>query len=150
MERNAVLIELSESPRTDFGKVDFEEQRPEQRVFSAIWALESEVNNGGFIQYFSSHVGETASVAPDALRAVGATRCADIVLRALQAVTPTATLPATQAERSAMMDTLSGDAIAQLEALDVEFYAYPDNLTDLLFDFIAKHPLVFGQLQTDA
>ena len=52
MDKNHYLIELSEGERTDFGRVDFEEQPEPQKVFSAIWELESEVNNGGFDQYF--------------------------------------------------------------------------------------------------
>ena len=43
MDKNAFLIELSESDRTDLGRVDFGEQSEEQQVFSAIWELESQV-----------------------------------------------------------------------------------------------------------
>ena len=39
MDKNKILIDLSESKRTDFGKVDFAEQSEEQKVFSAIWKL---------------------------------------------------------------------------------------------------------------
>jgi len=48
MDKNSCLIQLAESDRTDFGRVDFLLQPHDQRVFSAIWALESEVNSGGF------------------------------------------------------------------------------------------------------
>ncbi len=51
MDKNALLIDLSESDRTMFGRVDFDQQPPEQQVFSAIWALESQVNNGEFAQF---------------------------------------------------------------------------------------------------
>jgi len=54
MNKNSFLIQLSESPRTDFGRVAFAEQSEPQKVFSSIWALESQVNNGGFLQYFGS------------------------------------------------------------------------------------------------
>ena len=54
MDKNHYLIELSESPRTDYGKRDFAAQRREQQVFSAIWELESLVNNGGFQGYFGN------------------------------------------------------------------------------------------------
>jgi uncharacterized protein DUF4375 len=52
VDKNAFLIQLSESDRTMFGKEDFATQSVPQKVFSAIWAVESEVNNGGFSQYF--------------------------------------------------------------------------------------------------
>ena len=45
MDKNLYLIGLSESPETEYGKRDFAEQRHEQKVFSAIWELESLVNN---------------------------------------------------------------------------------------------------------
>ncbi len=54
MDKNSYLIDLSESIRTDFGRVDFAAQSYEQRVFSAIWALESQVNNGGFVEFFDN------------------------------------------------------------------------------------------------
>lgn len=49
MDKNALLIELSESDRTMFGRVDFDQQPPDQQVFSAIWELENQVNNGGLL-----------------------------------------------------------------------------------------------------
>jgi hypothetical protein len=51
MNKNQILINLSESKQTGFGKQEFAEQSFPQKVFSAIWAVESEVNNGGFSQY---------------------------------------------------------------------------------------------------
>ncbi len=145
MDKNSFLIELSESERTDFGRVDFASQSPEQRVFSAIWALESQVNNGGFAQYFVSEDGETATSAPAALREIGASSCADIVVRALSAVAPTKGWPASRAEREALIESLPSAAIEELEALDAEFFSYPDNLTELLYAYVAKHPSVFGE-----
>jgi hypothetical protein len=86
MNKNKLLIDLSESDRTDFGRVDFNDQSESQRVFSAIWASEGQVNNGGFLQYFQSWDGEKANFAPAALRAIQANACADIVGRALRVV----------------------------------------------------------------
>jgi hypothetical protein len=121
MDKNSFLIDLSESTRTDFGRVAFDKQSPVQRVFSAIWALESEVNSGGFSSYFSGSEANTASFAPTALREIGAVKCAAIVERALQIGAP-------------------GDT----SELDEQFMAYPDNLTELLFAYVASHPEAFG------
>jgi hypothetical protein len=41
MSHGQERIELSESDRAHFGRVDFKEQPEEQQVFSAIWELES-------------------------------------------------------------------------------------------------------------
>jgi len=143
MNKNIFLIELSESDRTDFGRVEFKEQSEEQQVFSAIWELESQVNNGGFGQYFQSAEGHTANFASIALRLISAARCADIVTRAIAAVS-TETLPEDQESREQLIEGLDSEAQNVLESLDQEFIAYPDNLTELLFEYIRSHPETFG------
>lgn len=142
-EKNHFLIELAESDRTSFGRVDFSQQPEAQKVFSAIWALESQVNNGGFAQYFASSDGDTANYVTRALRSIGATSCAAIVERAL-AVVATGSLPDSQAERGALLDNLDDDARDALSQLDSAFFVYPDDLTDLLFAYVAEHPEAFG------
>lgn len=69
--KNAILIALSQSDKTQFGRQDFESQTTAQKIFSAIWSLESEVNNGGFSQYFLNESCETAAFVPEALEAIG-------------------------------------------------------------------------------
>ena len=76
--KNHILIGLSESDKTKFGKRDFAQQSTPQKVFSSIWALESEVNNGGFSQYFLNSSCETASSVSEALETIGAPKTADI------------------------------------------------------------------------
>jgi hypothetical protein len=120
MDKNSFLIELSESDHTDHGRVDFVAQPQQQQVFSAIWALESQVNNGGFESFFEYEEPALVAFVPEALQLVGAVNCADIVRRA----------------NSASHD--------QLDDLDSEFYAYPDNLTDLLYEYVSANPSAFG------
>lgn len=144
MNKNSYLIALSESERSDFGRIDFLDQSPEQRVFSAVWALESEVNNGGFSQYFGSANGETANFAPAALKTIGADACAEIVSRAVRIVAPSGMLPFEQVMRAELVESLSDELASQLDLLDAEFYAYPDNLTELLYAYVSAHPATFG------
>jgi hypothetical protein len=66
--KNQILIRLSQSPQTKFGKEDFATQTVPQKVFSALWDVESEVNNGGFSQYFVNSSAESAHFVADALR----------------------------------------------------------------------------------
>jgi len=120
MDRNNFLIQLSESDRTAHGRVDFAAQTPQQRVFSAIWALESQVNSGGFESFFEYEDPALVAFAPEALQRIGAISCADIVRRAASA------------------------APGHLDDLDSEFYAYPDDLTDLLYKYVAANPDTFG------
>lgn len=143
MDKNQFLIELSESSKTDVGKRDFTDQTHEQRVFSAVWELESQVNNGGFRGYFGNGPASTV-FAPSALRAIGAHQCADIVQEALTHI-PTS-LPEDLDERWDAMDSLPDLTSEKISALDDRFFAYPDNLTELLFDFVAAHPNAFGPI----
>jgi hypothetical protein len=58
------------------------------KVFSSIWAVESEVNNGGFSQYFLNSSSETAGFVVEALETIDAPRTADICRRAIAAAFP--------------------------------------------------------------
>lgn len=86
--KNHILIGLLESERTMFGKEDFRSQSVPQKVFSALWEVESEVNNGGFVQYFANSTAESAHFGLDALRMIGAPKTADICQRAIAALLP--------------------------------------------------------------
>lgn len=149
MDRNVYLIDLAESDRTDFGRVPFADQAEPQQVFSAVWALESQVNNGGFEQYFRSSDHDAANYAPIALRAIGASQCADIVRRAL-AVVSSSPLPISQEECETLIDQLDEERLEQLSAIDSEFFEYPDDLTELLYLYVATHPRDFGPVPTDS
>src|SRR5580704_8503592 len=81
--KNHILILLSQSEKTSFGKQDFSRQSLPQKVFSAIWAVESEVNNGGFSQYFLNSSAESASFVVEALETIGAPETAAICERAI-------------------------------------------------------------------
>jgi len=70
MAKNEILIELSESEGSKFGKEDFALQSLPQKVFSSVWAVECEVNNGGFSQYFLNSSAETAAFVADALELI--------------------------------------------------------------------------------
>jgi hypothetical protein len=145
VDKNLLLIALSESGQTSFGKEDFAAQTFPQRVFSAIWALESEVNNGGFSQYFLNFSCETAGFAAEALETIGASRTADICRRAVAAAFPEGLPEDSEAISSAASD-FPEETEEELGKLDSEFFQYPHDLTELLFAFVSKHPEEFGEL----
>ena len=145
MDKNEILIKLSESDKTQFGKQDFIAQSISQKVFSAIWAVESEINNGGFSQYFLNSSSETASFVSEALEIIDAPRTADICRRAIASAFPFG-LPSTPEDVSSVAGEFSDKILEKLETLDGEFLAYPHNLTDLLFEYVSKHPEEFGNL----
>jgi Domain of unknown function (DUF4375) len=143
VNKNSILIKLSESKRTKFGKEDFGTQSVPQKVFSSIWAVESEVNNGGFSQYFRNSSSETAPFVVEALDSIAAPRTADICKRAINCAFP-AGLPPTPEAVSSAAANFSDETLHELGVLDSEFFAYPHNLTDLLFAYVSAHPEEFG------
>jgi len=145
VDKNAILVKLSESERAKSGKEDFEVRSKPQKVFSSIWAVEAEVNNGGFSQYFANSSSETAGFVVEALNTIGAPRTAEICGRAITASFPGG-LPRGPKEISAAAKEFSGETLKRLDTLDTEFFGYPHNLTDLLFAYVSKHPEEFGEL----
>ena len=143
MNKNEILIDLSESEMTKVGKEEFAKQSLPQKVFSAIWEVESEVNNGGFSQYFLNESAESASFVVAALEKIGAPKTAIICQRAIGTAFP-AGLPRTvDSIRSAAGD-FSEEILEKLEPLDQEFFSYPHDLTDLLFAYVQAHTDEFG------
>jgi hypothetical protein len=143
--KNDILISLSESDKTQFGKQDIASQSTPQRVFSSVWAVEAEVNNGGFSQYFLNDSCETAAFVAEALDTIGAPRTADICMRAVSTAFPAGLPPTPKAISTAAAD-FPDEVLEQLGTLDNEFFAYPHNLTNLLFAYVSRHPEEFGEL----
>jgi hypothetical protein len=148
LDKNAILIALSQSDKTEFGRDNFMAQSGPQKVFSSIWALEAEVNNGGFSQYFFNDTRETAGFVVEALKSVGARQTAEICREAIDTAFP-AGLPSDLAAIHSMAADFSEETEAKLNELDGQFYMYPDNLTELLYQFVAAHPEEFGELPHD-
>jgi hypothetical protein len=93
-------------------------------------ALEAEVNNGGFDQFFFNEAGNEAAATIDALDAVGASRTAAIV-RSACAKFPTGMPPADRSARQTLLETVSPDSDA-FEEEDDRFYVYEDDLSALV------------------
>jgi Domain of unknown function (DUF4375) len=145
MNKNKILINLSESEMTKVGREDFSEQSFPQKVFSAIWEVEAEVNNGGFSQYFLNSSAESASFVVAALEEIGAPKTASICQRAIATAFPTGLPQKVDSIRSAAAD-FSEETLEKLEPLDEEFFSYPHDLTDLLLAYVKRHPDEFGTL----
>jgi uncharacterized protein DUF4375 len=145
MNKNGILINLSTSDKTKFGKEEFALQSIPQKVFSAIWEVEAEVNNGGFSQYFLNNSAESAPFVVEALNTIDAPRTADICRRAIAAAFPSG-LPHTVEGTQAAAADFSDETLEKLELLDQEFFSYPHDLTDLMFAYVSGHPEEFGTL----
>ena len=142
MDKNRYLGELAEHPDARFWRESFESlTRPEQ-VFRCVWELEADVNGGGFEQYFANSGGDHAWFAGEALREIGAQRLSAITAEAVAmfgAEAPEVEQPA----RHTQIAHLERPVHEYWEALSEAFREYPDDLTELLYDYVAAHREAF-------
>ena|SRR6056297_1151259 len=116
----------------------FAELSATDQTFICVWALDGEVNNGGFDQWFFNSSGDYATSTPDALRRIGADRLAEIVDRAISAFDEGGPMPDIDDRRQQMLN-LGDHLTRQLSDRDQEFYSEPDGLDVLLYNYIHKN-----------
>jgi hypothetical protein len=110
---------------------------PEQTVY-CLDALEREVNNGGFDQFFFNSSGDTALETVAALERLGAAHTAGLVRRAL-AVFHGGRPAADRGEREKQMEALPESARDTWSKLDEAFFEYRDNLAALERKYVTAH-----------
>jgi Domain of unknown function (DUF4375) len=81
----------------------------------------------------------------EALETIGAPKTASICQRAIITAYPAGLPPTVETIRSVAAD-FPNEILDELELLDQEFFAYPHNVTDLLFVYASAHPEEFGTL----
>ena len=131
------LIKLAESREVRFWRVPYDQLTYPERVFGLIWELESEVNNGGFEQYFSNSTGSLAPDIVNALKEVGANQMAEITQAAIDVVGEVQW--SDDEARKATMSHLSSASLKTLQDIDQAFYKYPDDLSELLYRYVHEH-----------
>lgn len=114
-----------------------------ERVVLAVEAIEREVNNGGFNQFFFNSSREHAYFAPFALRAIGAPRTAKLVERAIHLVAGDNVLDADALQAKAVD---SNDLLdRQLHELDEIYYRGEEEpLADKLFEYIKRNRVLIA------
>ena len=99
-------------------------------VTDLVKALEDEVNDGGFDQFFYNNAGDNTAETIEALKSIGALKTADILRRAA-AMFPGGMPPRERYARQGVLLQKFPDAKG-FEELNDEFYAYPDDLASFL------------------
>ena len=144
------LLALAATHRVDSLAVAFEEALgrkafklgahslsvPERDVL-AIEAMEREVNNGGFKQFFTNSSSEFASTLLEALRRVGCPQTAAITERALGALPPGVAL--TVEGLDAEMATANARRDEELDACDQAYFAAREDIAGALIGYLQRH-----------
>ena len=143
MTTTKYVIELSGTPKTDFGKKVFADHSEEQKIFTAVFGSSGSIFMDGFELYFANSDGEAAYFAPGAYRRIGAPKSADIIEKASRTLSPDP-IPESSDARATLVSELTEEGRSQLEELGQMFYSTGEIIDDLLFDYVKAHPDTFG------
>jgi len=138
-ELNNYIIEMYEkiANKCNDGE-NIENLNQYEKVFYITQILETEVNNGGFSEFFYNSSGNFAYDIVDAFNQINAKKTAKICKKALKIYKNK--LPLNLVERRNLIDSLNSDKIdKKLEKCDDKFYNYDDNLNQLNYEFIMKY-----------
>ncbi len=141
------LLKLEGEYRTDSLVLAFEEaiQRKaetspiskEERYVLAVEALEREVNNGGYGQFFLNSSHDFVDVIREALLAIGCPKTAALTDRAIASLGINGAVTGAKAEAVILADD---EAIRDaLEACDSHYYANDEAIGELLFTWIKNN-----------
>lgn len=106
----------------------------EEMMVLAIEALEREVNNGGYDQFFLNSSKAHASVVVSALTRIGCPTCARITEDAIAALG--VSRPLTRETIDAALDADSDERTRRLGACDEAYYANEEDIAGCLFEFL--------------
>ena len=106
-----------------------------EKVFYMVQRLETEVNNGGFSQYFYNTNLDCMNELILAFKEIKAEKTADICKKAIAVFGDT--FPKNRSERIADLDKM--DSEDAFEKYDELFYEYEDDLLALNYEYIIQH-----------
>jgi hypothetical protein len=109
----------------------------EEVVILAIEALEREVNNGGYEQFFTNSSKEYASVIIDALNRIGCVQVADLTNRAISALAIKGALTVDAIDHA--MRSEHGERMEKLSKYDEQYFHLRTDLAESLFEFIKSN-----------
>lgn len=118
------------------GRIDLERHPIPVQVALCMHRLESEVNNGGFHQFFLNSSGEIVPHTLRALSAIGAPGTKRLLEEAIAVAFPSG-YPVDPAHIEAALAEID-DVADELEPIDAEFLCYNEPLSDLVNAYLAK------------
>lgn len=127
---------------SDYGE-DISKLTAPQKVLLFVENVEREVNNGGFNQFFWNSSGDYAHESLAALEVIGAKKTADIVRRAM-AQWPDLNIPKDKTEREDLLMQIEKQAEADWRQCEEEFFAYEEDISQLLIQYVKKHKQEFN------
>jgi hypothetical protein len=114
-------------------RVGVDDLTEEEIIVLAIEALEREVNNGGYSQFFVNSSREYTPIIVHALLRIGCPKTAEITKSAIAAAGFQGLAPMALAE---VLNTYSGAVNQELDGCDQLYYSSGENILGKLIDFV--------------
>lgn len=109
----------------------------EEIIISAIESLESEVNNGGYSQYFVNYSKEYAAIIINALNRIGCERVAVITKNAIECLNINGQVTTDAIDKVMSLENEERDK--KLSELDNQYYNSGEDIAGKLFEFIKNN-----------
>lgn len=132
------LFKVSDFVFDRYSKLGHTKLTPPEKVFVCVWGLESEVNNGGFNQYYFNSSGDHAVDAEDSFRAIGAKHTAELVKQANNLFGPSGPSP-NRAVRQEQLDSLSNAQTKKMIDVEEKFLKNEDKLRQLIEAYVSEN-----------
>ncbi|HEY7089451.1 MAG TPA: DUF4375 domain-containing protein, partial [Tepidisphaeraceae bacterium] len=115
----------------------FENLTHPQQVYWVCFEVDAQVCNGGFEQFFFNPSGRYSRMAPQALVEVGATKCASLMLKALEFLGP----DRVEAAEKVYLNITEPEVRSRLSELDSQYYdkMHAEPVLELLKYYAARH-----------
>lgn len=107
----------------------------EERELLAVWRLDSEVNNGGFDQFYWNSSGDLAKEAVEGLTTIGAEERAAIV-EAANSQFPSQRPSEDREERQKQLNSIQSSSGSKLGSLDTEYYTSKEDIIKLFAEYL--------------
>ncbi len=130
---DSLVLAFEEAIRQKAKRNGMQSLTDEERIVLAVEALEREVNNGGYDQFFVNSSREFAPIVVGALQLIGCKKTATITQRAIKA------LGISDLASEAIEAAISGDdeeRLARLNRCDDSYYKATEPVAERLFSFI--------------
>ncbi|HEY1256299.1 MAG TPA: DUF4375 domain-containing protein [Terracidiphilus sp.] len=133
---DSLLLALEEALNQKAANTGEQDLTDEERIVLAVEAMEREVNNGGFGQFFANASGQYAPILVDSLLTIGCPETANVASGAINALgvqdfTPEALEAALESENE--------ERDEQLEECDGLYSGSGEDIAGQLFEFIRAH-----------
>jgi len=133
---DSLLVALEEALNQKAAEVGEQDLSDEERIVLAVEALEREVNNGGFAQFFSNSSGQYTPIIVAALVHIGCTETANIASGAINAL---GTEDFSPEALEAALESEDEERDEQLDECDGLYSGTGEDIAGKLFEFVSAH-----------